>query len=61
MVRKQDLQNALEIAIDDESISDDNIKKNEIKAITKRLNILLNQLQDEADEESDEDEQENKE
>ena len=56
MVRKQDLQNALEIAIDDESISDDNIKKNEIKAITKRLNILLNQLQDEADEESDEDE-----
>lgn len=60
-VTKLDLQNALEIAIDDESQSDENIKADEMYAIKDRFDQLFRKLIVEADEEGDEEDEDDKE
>lgn len=52
-VCRQDIENALAIAIDDEAMGDDNIKLHEVDSIKKRFNQLLDKLREEANEESE--------
>lgn len=48
-VCRQDIQNALDIAIEDEAAGDENIKDYELISIKKRFGGLLDQLIAEAD------------
>jgi len=52
-VTRQNIEDALALAIDDEAMSDDNIRIYEIVGITKRFAGLMAKLEDEAEEEDD--------
>lgn len=50
-VSSTDIENALHIAIEDEALSDEDIRKDELTNIQKRFNNLLDLLKQQANEE----------
>lgn len=58
MVKRQQLENALKIALDDEVLNDDNITVGEMDSLKERFDGLFDTLREEAEEDTDEDEDE---